>query len=428
MRKRKWAALPVMTTAMVVALAACGGGGTLNSDDSKDSGSSKDGKTLNVFQFKAEIAKDMEKMAKAYEKETGVKVVVQTVGGGSDYGAALKSQFASGNEPDVFNNGGFTEAKTWQDKLEDLSDEKWVSDLTDLSKEPMTIDGKLYGMPMNLEGYGFIYNKEIFKKAGITELPKTLTELTEASKKLKADGVTPFSIGYGEWWILGNHLMNIPMGQQDDPDQFIADLNSGKGKFEDNKQFKEFMNLFDLTIEYGNKNPLTTDYNTQVSQFAEGKTAMIQQGNWAQQLITDVNPDIEMGFIPMPINDDKEKMDRLPVGVPNNWVVNKNSKNKEEGKKFLEWMATSDTGKDYMVNKFKFIPAFKSIEAADLGPLADDIIKYSKEDKTISWNWFKYPDGAVNEFGAIMQAYVGKQKTSEEMLQDFTKTWQKMKK
>ncbi|AFS69711.1 MULTISPECIES: ABC transporter substrate-binding protein [Exiguobacterium] len=428
MRKRKWAALPVAATAMVVALAACGGGGTLNSDDSKDSGSSKDGKTLNVFQFKAEIAKDMEKMAKAYEKETGVKVVVQTVGGGSDYGAALKSQFASGNEPDVFNNGGFTEAKTWQDKLEDLSDEKWVSDLTDLSKEPMTIDGKLYGMPMNLEGYGFIYNKEIFKKAGITELPKTLTELTEASKKIKADGVTPFSIGYGEWWILGNHLMNIPMAQQDDPDQFIADLNAGKGKFEDNKQFKEFMNLFDLTIEYGNKNPLTTDYNTQVSQFAEGKTAMIQQGNWAQQLITDVNPDIEMGFIPMPINDDKEKMDRLPVGVPNNWVVNKNSKNKEEGKKFLEWMATSETGKDYMVNKFKFIPAFKSIEAADLGPLADDIIKYSKEDKTISWNWFKYPDGAVNEFGAIMQAYVGKQKTSEEMLQDFTKTWEKMKK
>ncbi|OAN12303.1 ABC transporter substrate-binding protein [Exiguobacterium undae] len=427
MRKSKWAALPVVTTAMVVALAACGGG-TLNSDDSKDSGSSKDGKTLNVFQFKAEIAKDMEKMAKDYEKETGVKVVVQTVGGGSDYGAALKSQFASGNEPDVFNNGGFTEAKTWQDKLEDLSDEKWVSDLTDLSKEPMTIDGKLYGMPMNLEGYGFIYNKEIFKKAGITELPKTLTELTEASEKLKADGVTPFSIGYGEWWILGNHLLNIPVAQQDDPDQFIADLNAGKGKFEDNKQFKEFMNLFDLTIKYGNKNPLTTDYNTQVSQFAEGKTAMIQQGNWAQQLITDVNPDIEMGFIPMPINDDKEKMDRLPVGVPNNWVVNKNSKNKEEGKKFLEWMATSETGKDYMVNKFKFIPAFKSIEAADLGPLADDIIKYSKEDKTISWNWFKYPDGAVNEMGAIMQAYVGKQKTSEEMLQDFTKTWEKMKK
>jgi len=428
MLKRRWTALlALMTALMMVVLAACGGG-TLNSDDSNDDNSSGKGKTLNVFQFKAEIAKEMEAMAKEYEKETGVKVVVQTVGGGSDYGAALKSQFASGNEPDVFNNGGFTEAKTWKDKLEDLSGEKWVSDLSDLSKEPMTMDGKLYGMPMNLEGYGFIYNKELFEKAGITEVPKTLTDLTKTAEKLKAEGITPFSVGYAEWWILGIHLLNIPLAQQDDPDQFIADLNAGKAKFEDNEKYKEFMKLFDLTIKYGNKNPLTTDYNTQVSQFAEGKTAILQQGNWAQQMITDVNPDIKMGFMPIPINDDAEKMDRLAVGVPNNWVVNKNSKNKEEAKKFLEWMATSETGKDYMVNKFKFIPAFKSIEGKDLGPLADDIIKYSNEGKTMSWNWFKYPDGATNEFGAIMQAYVGKQKTADEMLQDLTKTWMKMKK
>lgn len=150
---------------------------------------------------------------------------------------------------------------------------------------------------------------------------------------------------------------------------------------------------------------------------------MLQQGNWAQQMILDVNPDIEMGFVPIPINDDKEKMDRLPVGVPNNWVVNKNSQYKEEAKDFLEWMATSETGQDYMVNKFKFIPAFKSIEANDLGPLADDILAYSNEGKTISWNWFKYPDGAVNEYGALMQAYVDGQKTGDEMLQDFTKVW-----
>ncbi|MFO7177027.1 carbohydrate ABC transporter substrate-binding protein, partial [Enterococcus faecium] len=74
-----------------------------------------------------------------------MKATVQTVGGGADYGAALKSQFASGNEPDIFNNGGFTEAQTWKDKLEDLSSEKWVGDLTEVAKEPMTMDGKLYG-------------------------------------------------------------------------------------------------------------------------------------------------------------------------------------------------------------------------------------------------------------------------------------------
>ncbi|MEH7451635.1 ABC transporter substrate-binding protein [Gottfriedia acidiceleris] len=412
-------------TTSVMLFSACSGGSSDNaSNDSKDKKV-----TLNVFQFKAEIAKDLEQMAKDYHKENpNVTVKIQTVGGGADYGAALKAQFASGNEPDIFNNGGFQEAVTWKDKLEDLSDQSWVKDLYPGTEKPMTIDGKLYGMPMNTEGYGFIYNKDLFAKAGITEAPKTLSELTAAAEKLQKAGITPFSVGYGEWWILGIHLLNIPFAQQQDPDKFMADVNSGKVKIQDNEQFKQFMKLFDLTVKYGNKNPLTTDYNTQVTNFAQGKTAMIQQGNWIQGMIDGITPNMNLGVLPIPINDDKAAMDKLPMGVPNNWVVNKNSKNKEEAKKFLEWMVTSDTGKKYIVEKFKFIPALKTIQGKNLGPIADDLQKYSAEGKTLSWNWFKYPDGATNEFGASMQAYVGKQKSSDEMLKSLEDTWMKLKK
>ncbi|MGG2024855.1 ABC transporter substrate-binding protein [Gottfriedia sp. S16(2024)] len=384
--------------------------------------------TLNIFQFKAEIAKDLEALAKEYQKENkNVTVKVQTVGGGADYGAALKAQFASGNEPDIFNNGGYQEAVTWKDKLEDLSDQDWVKDLYPETEKPMTVGGKLLGMPMNTEGYGFIYNKDLFDKAGITQLPKTLTELDATAKKLKDAGITPFSIGYGEWWILGIHLLNIPFAQQPDPDKFIADLNAGKVKISDNDKFKEFIKLFDLTIKYGNKNPLTTDYNTQVTNFASGKTAMMQQGNWTQGMIDGITPNMKLGLLPMPINDDKNAMDKIPVGVPNNWVVNKNSKNKEEAKKFLNWMVSSDTGKKYIVEKFRFIPAVKTIEGKGLGPIADDIQKYSTDGKVLSWNWFKYPNGATNEFGASMQAYVGGQKNPQQLLQSLQDSWDKLK-
>ncbi|WP_420488311.1 ABC transporter substrate-binding protein [Gottfriedia acidiceleris] len=385
--------------------------------------------TLNIFQFKAEIAKDLEALTKEYEKENkNVTVKVQTVGGGADYGAALKAQFASGNEPDIFNNGGYQEAVTWKDKLEDMSDQDWVKDLYPETEKPMTVDGKLLGMPMNTEGYGFIYNKDLFDKAGITQLPKTLTELEATAKKLKDAGITPFSVGYGEWWILGIHLLNIPFAQQPDPDKFIADLNAGKVKIPDNDKFKEFIKLFDLTIKYGNKNPLTTDYNTQVTNFASGKTAMMQQGNWTQGMIDGITPNMKLGLLPMPINDDENAMDKIPVGVPNNWVINKNSKNKEEAKKFLNWMVSSDTGKKYIVEKFKFIPAVKTIEGKGLGPIADDIQKYSADGKVLSWNWFKYPNGATNEFGASMQAYVGGQKNPQQLLQSLQDTWDKLKK
>lgn len=389
--------------------------------------------TLKMFQFKVEIAEPLTKLAKEYEKlNPGVKIQIDSVGGGSDYGAALMAKFNSGDKPDIFNNGGFSDLDKWIEHLEDLSDQPWVKDMVTVAKEPMTKDGKLYGQPLNLEGYGFLYNKDLFEQAGITEPPKTLSQLEAAAQKLQAKGVTPFVNGYGEWWVLGNHFVNLPFAYQPDTNAFIDGLNKGTAKITGNPTFDNWVKLFDLQLKYGNKNPLQTDYKTQVTEFATGKAAMTQQGNWTQLQITQTNPNIKVGFLPMPISDDAAANDKLPVGVPNNWVINKNSPNKEEAKKFLNWMVSSDIGKKYITEEFKFIPAFTNIPADEkiLGPLAADIMKYSKDNKTLSWNWFKFPGGEASskKFAATMQAYVAKQKTKDQMLDEFQKTWESLKK
>lgn len=432
--KKKIAILGLTTVMLGSLLAGCaksdpapGAAGTTGGD----AGAKK--VTLKMFQFKVEIAEPLAKLAAEYEKANpGVKIQIDTVGGGSDYGAALMAKFNSGDKPDIFNNGGFSDLDKWIEHLEDLSDQPWVKDMVPVAKEPMTKNGKLYGQPLNLEGYGFLYNKDLFAQAGITELPKTLSQLEDAAKKLQDKGVQPFVNGYGEWWVLGNHFVNIPFAQQPDPNAFIDGLNKGTAKIQGNAGFENWMKLFDLQLKYGNKNPLQTDYKTQVTEFATGKAAMTQQGNWTQLQITQTNPNIKVGFLPMPISDDAAANDKLPVGVPNNWVINKNSPNKEEAKKFLNWMVTSDIGKKYITEEFKFIPAFTNIPADEkiLGPLAADIIKYSKENKTLSWNWFKFPGGEASsqKFAAAMQAYVAKQKTKDQMLDEFQKTWDSLKK
>jgi raffinose/stachyose/melibiose transport system substrate-binding protein len=296
----------------------------------------------------------------------------------------------------------------------------------------MTKDGKLYGMPIGVEGYGYIYNKDLFAQAGITELPKTLTQLEAVAQKLQAKNITPFENGYAEWWVLGNHLINIPFAQQADPNKFMDGLNKGTEKIAGNAVFENWVKLFDLTVKYGNKNPLQTDYNTEVTDFSNGKAAMMQQGNWTQVQITKTNPNVKIGFLPMPISEDAAANDKLLVGVPNNWVINKNSAVKEEAKAFLNWMVTSDIGKNYITKQFKFIPALTSITATegDLGPLAADIIKYSKDGKILSWNWFKFPQGEASskKFGDAMQAYVGKQKTKDQMFETMQTTWDSLKK
>lgn len=411
-------------------LAGCNSGNQESTSEGKKESGSGDGEvvTLNLFQFKVEIADQLQEMIKEFEAEhPNIKVKLETVGGGADYGAALKAKFASGEEPDIFNNGGFKELELWKEHLADLSNEPWAEHVLPIGKVPTTDeDGKLYGMPVNLEGYGFIYNKDLFEKAGITEAPKTLSELKDAVKKLEAAGIKAFSAGYGEWWVIGQHLLNIPFAQQDDPVAFIEGLNDGSTSLVGNEQFKQFKDVIDLEVKNAVGNPITTDYNTQVTLFASGEAAMLQQGNWTENMITEINPEINMGFLPIPLNDE-EDADVLPVGVPNNWVLNKNSEHLEEAKTFLNWMVSSETGKRYITEEFAFIPAFDNIEASGLGDLGQSILEYSKEEKTIPWTWFRWPDGANKEFAATIQEYAAGKITYEQALEKFQATWDNMK-
>lgn len=383
--------------------------------------------TLHVRNPKVEISTQFEQMVIAYEKEnSNVDIQVNTVGGATDDFSDLKAQMAAGNGPDIFTNGGYENAKLWSEYLEDLSDQSWVDNAYEDALTPMKIDGKIYGMPINLEGYGFIYNKDLFHKVGIDTVPKTLTELIAVTEKLQEAGITPFANGYYEEWKLGDHLLNIAFAQQEDPSAFIKALNVGTEKIDSNQKFKDLIDLLDVTIKYGNKNPLTTDYNMEVNLFASGNAAMMQQGNWTQPLIDQLSPNRNIGFLPIPINDDPNN-DALVVSTPNYWVVNKQTTpaKKKEAKKFLNWMVSSEQGKTFMTEEFKFIPAFKNIEADNLGPLADEIIHYYNEGKTLQSNWFDFPVGVRDEFGIAMQLYVGKQLDRDQLLQEFQKSWEK---
>ncbi|MGM0878028.1 MAG: ABC transporter substrate-binding protein [Bacillota bacterium] len=403
---------------------------TENTGGNADSGSGENEEvvTLNFFQFKVEIADQLQAMITEFEKEhPNIKVKLESVGGGADYGAALKAKFASGEEPDIFNNGGFKELELWKEHLADLSGEPWAEHVLPIGKVPMTDeDGKLYGMPVNLEGYGFVYNKDLFEKAGITEAPNTLSELKEAAQKLEDAGIKAFSAGYGEWWVIGQHLLNIPFAQQEDPTAFIEGLYDGSTSIVGNEQFKQFKDVIDTEIKFANGNPLTTDYNTQVTLFASGETAMLQQGNWTENMIYEINPDINMGFLPISLNDEASA-DVLPVGVPNNWVLNKNSEHLEEAKTFLNWMVSSETGKRYITEEFAFIPAFDNIEASGLGDLGQSILEYSKAEKTIPWTWFRWPDGSNKEFAGIIQEYAAGKIDYDTALEKFQATWDNMK-
>nr|WP_134699643.1 ABC transporter substrate-binding protein [Ammoniphilus sp. YIM 78166] len=429
MKKRTLAA--GILSASLVLTAACSSNES-TSGEKAGSAEKNDKVIVDIFQGKVEIVDQLKALTDEYTKQhPHVVFNIETVGGGADGAAALKAKFASNKAPDIFTNEGYQAAQVWKAKFEDLSDQPWVQDAFEGTLDGMTIDGKLYGMPFNIEGYGFAYNKKLFEKAGIQELPKTFSELEVTAEKLQAAGITPFSVGYGEWWVLANHGLSVPFSYQENPDQFIQGLNDGTGKIAGNEHFDNYFKLIDLTIKYGNKNPITTDYNTQVTLFATGEAAMIQQGNWIQPMLDKISPNMEVGFIPLALSDDPVKADKLMIDVPSNWVIHNGAPeaDKQAAKDFLNWMVTSEEGKTAITKEFKYIPAFKTIEAKaeDIGPLGADLLKYSAEGKAYPWQFMKYPDGVGQEFGASLQAYVAGKASKEDTMKALEASWAKLK-
>ena len=179
--------------------------------------------------------------------------------------------------------------------------------------------------------------------------------------------------------------------------------------FEKSDELKRHL---DLQNKYSVQPVLSLDYSQQVEQlFSLEKVAIIQQGNWVYNSIYDMDPELaenDIGIIPVPVEGFEG---HIPAGVPMYWAVNSKSDEKvvQASKDFLNWMYTSETGKNAVLEDFKFIPAYKGYDSSKIAdPLSQTIYEYASKGKTIQgWVFQGAPTGwSENVLGASMQKYL----------------------
>lgn len=415
--------------ALMLVLAGCGGSG----GESKSS----DQITIDIMQVKVEFNSQFKELAKIYEKENpGVKINITSVGGGTDYLSQLKTKFASGDEPTIFSLSGPVEVEQFKDKIVDLSETKAAELALEGTLDAVTTeDGQVIGLPYNLEGYGLIYNKNVFEKAGINaeeiltyeDLEKAVKTLNSKKEELGIEAV--FALPGKEKWVMSNHLANVYLAPEFNHSVLEA-WNSPTVAFEKSDEFKR---MLDLQAKYSIQPVLNLDYSQQVEQyFSLESVAMIQQGNWVYPSIYQMDSDFaenSIGMIPIPA----EGLEgHLPVGVPNYWAVNSNKDEKtiQAAKDFLDWMYTSETGKDYVLNEFKFIPAYGGYDADQISdPLSKTVYEYSEAGKTIGWVFSGYPvSWEPDTFGPNIQKYLDGKMSWDELIEDSIVSWEKLKK
>ena len=137
-------------------------------------------------------------------------------------------------------------------------------------------EGKIWAMPQYLLGIPFIWNKAMFKKAGLNPSngPKTWAQFLADAKKLKAAGFTPLGMGnkdgYGGAWffsLIGKQNLNSM-------DELKAAM-VGKASFSQPK-YSAFYNLLaDLKKKgYLNSDVASISFDQGLNLFEQKKVAM----------------------------------------------------------------------------------------------------------------------------------------------------------
>lgn len=388
MKKRKIVSLvlaTVLSASMV--LGGCGSNGGSDASNTEGASGKSSGK-ITIFQQKTEIYDQLKELAVDYEKETGVEVEVWQISG-DDYYQNLKTYMSSESGPTVFSLSSSTEIAEMSAYLEDLSDLSFLDKINDdlIAKS----DDKTVGVPMTAEGFGLVYNKNLISEDQIN----TTDALVQTIKDATADGETGLGLSQEAYFLIGQ-ILNTPFALQDDPAQFCQDVYDGKVNIADVEEFQELGQIFEA-IKENQKNPLEVSYDDNCGDFATGKTEMIHQGNWCYSLFSSYDVDFDMGIAPLPIAGNKS----IAVGVPSVWCVNTDASDsdKQLAKDFLNWLYTSETGADYLTNKFGFIPVVDGMEADNLDPLSQAVSDAIAEGNIIPWTFNEeWPAGIITTY------------------------------
>ena len=409
--------------------------------------------TIRYLNFKPESASIYTELAKAYEEETGVRVIVDTAAN-NEYESTLTSKMSTDEAPTLFQINGPRGYANWKDYCADLSDTELYKHLTDKSLA-VTSGGKVYGIPYVVEGYGIIYNAAITDKYfalknrdttftsmdeinNFEKLSALVEDMQRHSKELGIDGVfASTSMKAGDDWRWQTHLANLPIYYEFKKNK--TDLTSDETKKISFEYAENFKNIFDLYLNNSVTDRKTVGTKTvtdSMAEFALEKCAMVQNGNWAWGQIADVSGNKVLAenvkYLPIYTGVAGEESQGLCIGTENFYAINSKASEQEQkaAADFIYWLYSSKTGKDYVTNKLGFIAPFDTFSDNERpsDPLAKEVLRWMNKEntETIPWYFTLFPSQTFKDnFGASLLKYAQGTKDWDTVKRDMVADWEK---
>jgi raffinose/stachyose/melibiose transport system substrate-binding protein len=417
-----------MSVIMLVSLALAGCSSSSSSEES-----SSDGKKVIKFMHlwpegssnaQFSIVKDI---ITEYEKEHDVKIETEILNP-DQYREKLKVLASSNELPDIGMtwSDGFIKPYVEGGMLAPLDDVvEGDADLKDAFipgvKESYAVDGKTYGLPLELNISYVFYNKEIFNKYNL-EAPKTFEEYKNVVKTLADNGVVPAAVGAKDGWPASFWFMYL--ADRIGGSTILTDVIKGKAKMDDPaivKAAEEIQNLVDMGGFVKGASALSND--DAKGYFMNEQAAMFLTATWELPNYT-TSPDVtqefkdKIGYFKFPTYEGgKGTSINSYVGGPGvGLFVAKDSKVQNEAKDFVGYLVKR-WGEKSVVDA-GVIPATKvDTSSMDLAPMYNEILKDLGEASNVTTYFDTQSSPAVSELHHdLVTALFGKQVTPKEFV------------
>lgn len=217
---------------------------------------------------------------------------------GDDFLIKLKTDFASGNDPDVFGLWPGSDIKTLvaAGKVADITSEieadpDWMNSFDSKMWYNTTFDGKIYGLPVEIVFEGLYVNTDLFEKYHVN-IPENYEELKLAVIQFREYGIIPiaFNCKAEGTYLYQNIAMMI--GGKDAIENPIVDGAIHPCYIEAMNVMKE---LYQLGAFPEDLFTMTSEERNEL--FLSKKAAMIVQGSWFVSAIRDEST---VDFVPFP--------------------------------------------------------------------------------------------------------------------------------
>ena len=273
-----------------------------------------------------------------------------------------------------------------------------------------TIDDKLYSMPFNSSTPIMYYNKDMFEKAGITEVPDSLEAIEEVGEQLLSKGGAGevISLGIYGWFFeqfmgkQGLDYANNENGRKEAATAVAFDENGGAANI-----LTAWKSLYDK----GYAPNVGKGGDAGLADFSAGKSA-ITLGSTAslKQILQDVNGKFEVGtaYFPKVKSSDEGG---VSIGGASLWALNNNDPKKARATwEFIKFLVSSES-QAYWNAQTGYFPV--TTDAHEEQVFKDNIAKYPQFQTAID----QLHDSSPEYVGALLSVFPEARATVESQIE-----------